>query len=285
MIKLSADELCYVAPVSLFGTKTKKLSEDSTDWSIHWQSLDKYLAQESEQIRLKCHFTEELRTHGKTDLPRYESIKKAKKLHSDNCSKQSKIRQIFGADSPYHPNQLVARRHLPAAGLCEQEIMYKLACKISDLQTLQRRKKLAMDPFDFLRWRIHLKLAKHHFLEPARNGRMAIRAIIRQLCEKEHDRNKYHDPTMRKAARAAAWYEGRLGSYKDGKETKPSSKPRVPYRPNHGRPIPIQSLKVEQNSVRRKEEVLAKRRARLKEFADRPSAYCGVNKFRQSKKK
>ena len=122
-MKLSADALSYVAPQSLFGTKINKLSENSTDWGIHWLSLDKYLAQESEQIRLKCHFTEELQRHGKADLPRYESIKKAKKLHSDNCSKQSKIRQIFGPDSPYHPNQLVARKHLPAAGLCEQEIM------------------------------------------------------------------------------------------------------------------------------------------------------------------
>lgn len=284
-MKLSANARYYVAPQSLFGLGVKKLREDSTDWSIQWKSLDKYLAQESEQIRLKCHFTEELQTHGKADLPRYESIKKAKKLHSDNCSKQTKIRQIFGPDSPYHPNQLVARKHLPAAGLCDQEIMYKLACKISDLQTLQKQKHLAMDPFDYLRWRIHLKFVKHRYVGPARNGSAAIKAIIRQLCEKQSETNRYHDHVMRKAARAAAWFEGRLGSYKDEKKAKLSCKPSLPYRPNHGRPLPLDSLKGEQEHVTRKDEVLAKRHARHKKFADRPFAYGGVNRFRQVKKK
>ncbi|KAM3527275.1 hypothetical protein MY4038_006434 [Beauveria bassiana] len=103
------------------------------------------------------------------------------KTASDDCSKYAKIREIFGHGiGKYHPNQLVAKKYMPADGLCEKELLYKFALKISNLQELYRMKKLTMDPYDFYRWAIckNLKSDLHSALD---NSRKMLKGIIRTM--------------------------------------------------------------------------------------------------------
>lgn len=110
-----------------------------------------------------------------------DRLNKLLKTASDDCSKYAKIREIFGNSiGKYHPNQLVAKKHMPADGLCEKELLYKLALKISNLQELFQMKKLTMDPYDFYRWAI-CKNLNSDLLSVLYNSRKLLKGIIRTM--------------------------------------------------------------------------------------------------------
>jgi hypothetical protein len=152
VFQFNENQTVYISPPVLRGTPVKRITESSSYWQPDWLSLDKYLAAEANEIKLKEQTGRRVASQGITS--KTDPLKREHKLHMDNCSKHIKIREIFGPDSAYHPNQLVAKRHLPVAGLCEQEIMYKMACKVSDLQVLHKNGELAMDPFEFYRFQV-----------------------------------------------------------------------------------------------------------------------------------
>ncbi|OAA53136.1 subunit IV of cytochrome c oxidase [Cordyceps fumosorosea ARSEF 2679] len=138
-----------------------------------WLSLDKLLLAEqgAHQKKMKYRAQAEALKIPKTD--RNNNIRRKEKVASDDCSKYGKIREIFGnGNGNYHPNQLVAKRYLPAQGLCEKELLYKLALKISNLQKLYQKKKLVMNPYDFYRWAIcrNMKSDPHNALHNSRNS-------------------------------------------------------------------------------------------------------------------
>ncbi|RFU79384.1 hypothetical protein TARUN_2839 [Trichoderma arundinaceum] len=156
---------------------------------------------------------EEAQERLKTD-PTDKGAKMALKRHSDNSSKFIKIREIFGEDSRYHPNQIIGKAYLPRGGLCQKEPMYRLACKISDLQHLHRTGELAMDPFDFIRWRI-LKKAASLLPKPGDNPKEFLRSLIYRLSDDSDDGKSkvYQDSVMRQAVLLSAQQRNQLGSY------------------------------------------------------------------------
>ncbi|KIE01637.1 subunit IV of cytochrome c oxidase, partial [Metarhizium majus ARSEF 297] len=129
-------------------------------------------------------------------------------------SKHVKIREIFGLHSPYHPNQLVAKQHLPPEGLCRKELMYRVACKISDLKVLNDQGILAMDAWDFIRWRIGRKLEEQLGL-PGQSGQRFVSTLIYKLCdESKCGSTGYEDSVMRQAVLISAQYQNRIASFK-----------------------------------------------------------------------
>lgn len=146
--------------------------------------------------------------------PNNTDLRKRAKFHQDNVSKHVKIREIFGLHSPYHPNQLVAKQHLPPEGLCRKDLMYRVACKISDLKVLNARGILAMDAWDFIRWRIGRKLEEQLAL-PGQSGRHFVRTLIYKLCdESKCGFTGYEDSVMRQAVLVSAQYQNRIASFK-----------------------------------------------------------------------
>lgn len=89
-----------------------KISEDSPYWVAAWESLNAFLAKEGEEETLK----QQYRVRHNLD-PDNKLVQRRGKFHQDNMSKYHKIREIFGPDSDYHPNQLAAKHHLPRLGL------------------------------------------------------------------------------------------------------------------------------------------------------------------------
>ncbi|OAA40964.1 hypothetical protein NOR_05546 [Metarhizium rileyi] len=199
----------YTAPDSLRGVPIEKIDESSMYWDSSWDSLNDFLAYEDEERSLK----ETYRVMREAE-PDNMAIRKKVKFHQDNTSKHVKIREIFGPHSPYHPNQLVAKQHLPLRGLCQKEIMYRVACKISDLELLHDRGILTMNAWDFIRWRIGLKIAER-LEHPGQNGREFVRTVIYKLCDESRcGFAGYGDPVMRQAVLISAQYQGRLASFK-----------------------------------------------------------------------
>lgn len=217
--EVNEDTKLYFRPQCLRGTSTARLTESSPEWDHKWASLDAYIANEADEEQRKADAKHELDMHPTKDVTR-KRLKEMYKLHQDNCSKQIKIREIFGANSPspYHPNQLVASQHLPLQGLCQQELLYKLACKISDMQDLHKLGFLTMDPYDFVRWRINRTLADRlpNVVAPgARFTTGIIRALGDPNVTKSGLRRGKVDAVFREAVILAAAHGGRLGSFKE----------------------------------------------------------------------
>ncbi|KAI1032979.1 hypothetical protein LB504_006610 [Fusarium proliferatum] len=273
--RISPDGQKYISPQCLLGTPVPKITEDSDYWMPRWRSLESYLAQEDSEEKRKRDSKERLRLD-----PHNKDLAKTHKLHMDNVSKQRKIREIFGHDSPYHPNQLVSKHHLPTNGLCEQELMYKLACKVSDLRVLHHKGELAMDPWDFLRWRIAKKI-QSNFTMSAPSGRDIIKRIIFSICEDSSSKSAskdYEDPKLRAAIIRSAGYQGRLASFcKPGDKnritkikTKATGIGRTTQRRSKADPVP---------SARNREPALSRSDKRQTRSAQ-PSTYGGVNAYR-----
>lgn len=210
--ELTGDGRSYIFPVSLRGVPTDKIDESSNYWKQSWDSLEEFLSKESSEVINKENYRDLAKKN-----PLNKEFKDRAKLHQDNVSKHIKIREMFGPNGAYHPNQLVAEKYLPRGGLCQRELMYKLAVKVSDLRVLRERGFLQMDPFDFLRWRVSLQIGK-----PTNFGRRAdamVRPIINQLFEyHEGEKTKeFEDPILREAVLKSAKLQGRENSFKEFK--------------------------------------------------------------------
>lgn len=273
-----------MAPDSLRGVPVERISETSSYWEQTWSSLDAFIAQEPEEKRLK-----EIYHARRLAEPGNQSIQSKAKLHQDNMSKHVKIREVFGANTPYHPNQLVAKKHIPSEGLCQKELMYRVACKISDLKVLNDQGVLAMDAWDFIRWRISRKLTEK-LDHPGLNGKNFVRTIIYKLCdEPKNDNTGYADPVMREAVLFSARYQNRIANFKtDGskacapraKSTRPTKRTRQVNRVRRSRLRT--NLSTEQaDTARREEERQAERRERRAQLEAQSGSYQGVNAFRQ----
>lgn len=268
----------YTAPDSLRGVPIERIKETGAYWERTWDSLDAFIAHEDEERSLKEQY------QARRDAePNNVTIQKRAKFHQDNMSKHFKIREIFGDHSPYHPNQLVAKRHLPVEGLCQKELMYRVACKISDLKILNEKGSLAMDAWDFIRWRIGLKIAEriNHLGE---NGKRFVRTIIYKLCDEDKQATSggYEDSIMRQAVLISARYQNRISSFK----TKGTAEPGGSQPPFTGKHRVRRSRHRSNNTqhettVATRQEERQERRARL---AAQTGSYQGVNAFRAMQK-
>ncbi|KAL7815599.1 hypothetical protein V8C26DRAFT_435755 [Trichoderma gracile] len=196
--KLSADGRTFLEPLLLRGTPNPS-----------WDSLVEFLDRqepESEKKREVAYLSQL--------NPRDKALRASLKRYRDNSSKFKKIREIFGEHSRYHPNQLFAKEYLPEGGLCQMEQMYRVACKISDLKHLHRTGALAMDPFDFIRWRL-IKKAASFMRNPGDNPKTSIRTLVYKLCDDSVGvlSRPYQDSVMRHAVLMSAAQRNHLSAY------------------------------------------------------------------------
>ncbi|KAL7802075.1 hypothetical protein V8C44DRAFT_353628 [Trichoderma aethiopicum] len=196
--KISPDGRTYLEPLMLRGTPNPS-----------WDSLVDFLDRQEPESEKKSEVAYLSRLN-----PRDKALRASLKRLRDNSSKFKKIREVFGEHSRYHPNQLLSKDYLPPGGLCQKEPMYRLACKISDLKHLHRTGALAMDPFDFIRWRI-IKKAASFMPNPGDNPKHSIRTMVYKLCDDSIDvlSRPYQDSVMRHAVLMSAAQRNHLGAY------------------------------------------------------------------------
>ncbi|KAF5676787.1 acyl thioesterase ii [Fusarium heterosporum] len=269
--QLTPDGETYTSPQCLNGTPVQKITEKCDYWNFGWNSLDVYLAQEKGEEESK---EEAYRRH---KLDSSKGNWHILKTHTDNISKHRRIRDIFGPDSAYHPNQLVSKHHLPYDGLCQKELMYRMACKVADLRILRDKGELAMDPWDFFRWRISLKLQSCLDFS-AQSGRDFVKTLVYKLCEDSgpySTSKKYEDPLLRQAIIRSAGYQNRAASFgKIGEQKKNEHKKTA----NGSKVRP--RIKVEPPlSLSNPEKAIARIKRRQKKEMQLPT-YQGVNAYR-----
>ncbi|EGX93880.1 subunit IV of cytochrome c oxidase [Cordyceps militaris CM01] len=189
----SQDGKTYQEPFAVRGVPIERIEESSPYWQPSWSSLEELLLKEEVAQQKKAEYRAQAEALGVPKTDKKHKLRKEEKTASDDCSKYAKIREIFGnGNGKYHPNQLVAKKYMPPKGLCEKELLYKLALKISNLQELFQKKKLSMDPYDFYRWTIckNLKTDLHNALNNSHNG---LTGLIRTM----GDDGKHADPVFR----------------------------------------------------------------------------------------
>ena len=288
--ELSEDGHTYVRPASLFGVPVTKITEGDTYWKSNWLSLDSYLAkeQEEEEAKDRSRIQKELN-------PNNKGLCDDAKRHQDNVSKHRKIREMFG-ETNIHPNQLIAKRYLPDEGLCEQEVMYTLGCKLSDFHVLHTKGYLTMEPWDFVRWRVgRLFLQRRPFLSG--NHRTSLRTTIFNIGAQNSE-----DPLFRQAVRRSAALQNRSGSYGskskarsylvNGEDNSGSniaaqsslqSRLSRPGRLRGARTMALTAEEREQRERRDRESRLERRAERERKRPPRPSTgYTGVNNFKKA---
>ena len=281
--ELSQDGLTYTKPASLRGTPVQRIQEGSASeyWNPQWLSLNDYLAQESreEELKRECKYRSSLD-------PSNKKLKDDAKRHQDNVSKQRKIREVFGGQQPYHPNQVVSKRYLPDLGLCDQETMYHLGCKISDFHFLANKGLMNMDPWDFVRWRIGHVLMERIKAGLPGAGRSEVKSVIHKIGGQGSE-----DPLFRQAVLYSARLQGRLNSYGSKKKQRPYlvngksqlGKNSLGRSRGTGSRLSRQSVELVSRAPvperEREEKLRRERRVRLAQQSS--GGYQGVNSYRQ----
>ncbi|OAR00321.1 hypothetical protein LLEC1_01015 [Akanthomyces lecanii] len=263
---LSADGKTYQEPIAVRGVPEKG-----------WLSLDKLLLAEKVAQEKKHYYRAQAPAFGIPKTDRNHKFRRQEKVASDDCSKYAKIREIFGqGHGKYHPNQLVAKKYMPAQGLCEKELLYKFALKISNLQQLYQKKKLAMDPYDFYRWVICKKL-KSDLQNALSNSRNSLSALIRSL----GDDGGQSDPVFRAIVLYWASLTGkdnRFGGHKKPSRlrTQPSKLSMPDRETSHAEVSPGG-----RDLARRLSRLELRKKRRRK--TNQPPVYSGVNAHRAEK--
>ncbi|KAK7423589.1 hypothetical protein QQX98_001047 [Neonectria punicea] len=191
----------YIGPSALGGVPVDKIDETGPYWDQSWQSLEEFLAREPVEEELKENYHERLRR-----LPGDKALAAKAKFHMDNVSKHRKVREIFGNGSPYHPNQLASKHHIPHGGLCHKEIMYKLACK----RIVRKAQALVGASWE--------------------STRDVIKTVIYRICDDSGNEQaqKYEDRLLRMAVLRSAQYRDKLANYGSKNVTKPSFSTKKP---------------------------------------------------------
>ncbi|KAK7427236.1 hypothetical protein QQZ08_006172 [Neonectria magnoliae] len=265
----------YIGPSALGGVPVDKIDETGPYWDQSWQSLEEFLAREPIEEELKENYHERLRR-----LPGDKVLAAKAKFHMDNVSKHRKVREIFGNGSPYHPNQLASKHHLPHGGLCHKEIMYRLACKVSDLRELHNRRELRI-----------VRKAQALVGASWESTRDVIKTVIYRICDDSGNEQaqKYEDRLLRMAVLRSAQYRDKLANYGSKNVIKPSfstkkpstriqkttSRPQQPVRHEHPRHEQSRHEQPRPSSQLQRER---------RERSASTIGYTGVNGFRQEQR-
>ncbi|UKZ78915.1 hypothetical protein TrVFT333_006662 [Trichoderma virens FT-333] len=251
---LPSDEVKLRAVLKTPYDRVYRLSPDGSTFlepESSWDSLDRYLEGQAPEAVMKDEAHKRLLLN-----PNDKTLKDAHKHYSDNSSKFKKIREIFGEGSKYHPNQLIAKQG-----------------------------ELAMDPFDFIRWRI-IKKAGSLLEKPGDTPKNFIRTVVYKLCDPDSQAagaKVYHDSVMRQAVLLSAAQRNHLGNYgSKGKHRKNSATQQrpLPYR----EAVPRQRARLSRDDVVDNRPEASRALARPVQRRARPAAgppiYAGVNAFR-----
>ncbi len=164
---------------------------------------------------------------------------------------------------------------MPAQGLCEKELLYKFALKISNLQELYLKKKLVMDPYEFYRWVIckSLRSDLHNALSNSRNS---LSGIIRSM----GDDSDQADPVFRTIVlywASLTGNENKFGKHKKTGSRSQAIAPKLSAAPREGSHT---SSRLGGRDLALRISRLEMRRRKRRDQTSRPQVYAGVNAHR-----
>ncbi|WYZ39698.1 hypothetical protein EsH8_IV_000039 [Colletotrichum jinshuiense] len=200
----SDDGKTFNSPAMLRGVPVLPISEDDPYWKSHWIKFGD--AVNEDRVEREYQHDVELRRQpaqpGTPSAEEKEDAEKEFKRYQRKMNEARVIRKWFHPGRTAHPNQLMAKEHLPETGLCVSHVLYKICNILSRLNALYERGELGMPPLYFLLWRMSVSLD--------RQPHTAIKTFCRVIINEDHPA---YDDILRRAEVRGAQHMGDYNFY------------------------------------------------------------------------
>ncbi|KAK2001418.1 hypothetical protein LX36DRAFT_350584 [Colletotrichum falcatum] len=200
---ISDDGKTYVNPVMLRGVPIQPISESDEYWETTWTKFNDAI----DENRVQREYQQELDTRHEltqqgTPLAEDQDLDKVFKRYQRKLNQARVVRKWFRPGSTVHPNQIMAKHHLPDTGLCIAHVLYKVCNILGRLNALHERGELGMPPLYFLMWRMSVSLD--------RQPRTHMKTFWRVITDQDH---VAYDEVLRKAEIRGAQHVGDYNFY------------------------------------------------------------------------
>ncbi|KAK2062747.1 hypothetical protein LY76DRAFT_589110 [Colletotrichum caudatum] len=200
---ISDDGKTYVNPAMLQGVPIEPINEGDEYWETSWIKFNDAI----DEDRVEREYQQELAAwhelvHQRNHLAEDRDLEKGFKRYQRHLNQARVIRKWFRPGSTVHPNQIMAKHHLPDTGLCIAHVLYKICNILGRLDALHERGELGMPPLHFLMWRMSVSLD--------RQPRTHMRTFWRVIVDADH---VAYDEVLRKAEIRGAQHVGDYNFY------------------------------------------------------------------------
>ncbi|KZL76013.1 acyl-CoA thioesterase II [Colletotrichum tofieldiae] len=200
---ISDDGKTYVNPAMLRGVPIEPINEDGEYWEMTWIKFKDAI----DEDRIEREYQQELhawhqRAQEGTPSEKDEDPEKGFKRYQRNLNQAKVIKKWFRPGNTVHPNQIMAKHHLPDTGLCIVHVLYKICNILGRLGALHERGELGMPPLYFLMWRMSVSLD--------RQPRTHMKTFWRVIIDEDHIA---YDEVLRKAEIRGAQHVGEYNFY------------------------------------------------------------------------
>ncbi|KAK1597041.1 uncharacterized protein LY79DRAFT_541973 [Colletotrichum navitas] len=200
---ISDDGKTYVNPAMLRGVPVEPINESDKYWEATWVKFNEAI----DEDRVEREYRQELDAWHKLTqqgdpLAEEQDLERGFKRYQRNLNQARVIKKWFRPGSTVHPNQIMAKHHLPDMGLCIAHVLYKICNILTHLGALHERGELRMPPLYFLMWRMSVSLD--------RQPRTHMKSFWRVIIDEDH---VAYDEVLRKAEIRGAQHMGDYNFY------------------------------------------------------------------------
>ncbi|KZL83421.1 acyl- thioesterase ii [Colletotrichum incanum] len=200
---ISDDGKTYINPAMLRGVPIEPIDEDDGYWEMTWIKFKDAI----DEDQIEREYQQELdawrqRAREETPSAEDEDSEKEFKRYQRNLNQAKVIKKWFRPGNTVHPNQIMAKHHLPDTGLCIVHVLYKICNILVRLSALHERGELGMPPLYFLMWRMSVSLD--------RQPRTHMKTFWRVIIDEDHIA---YDEVLRKAEIRGAQHVGDYNFY------------------------------------------------------------------------
>ncbi|OHW98529.1 hypothetical protein CSPAE12_02755 [Colletotrichum incanum] len=224
---ISDDGKTYINPAMLRGVPIEPIDEDDGYWEMTWIKFKDAI----DEDQIEREYQQELdawrqRAREETPSAEDEDSEKEFKRYQRNLNQAKVIKKWFRPGNTVHPNQIMAKHHLPDTGLCIVHVLYKICNILVRLSALHERGELGMPPLYFLMWRMSVSLD--------RQPRTHMKTFWRVIIDEDHIA---YDEVLRKAEIRGAQHVGDYNFYnrrwkKVGERKTPATVDKLPQNDN-----------------------------------------------------
>ncbi|EXF78552.1 hypothetical protein CFIO01_11016 [Colletotrichum fioriniae PJ7] len=158
---ISEDGETYTNPPMLRGVPVAPISETGSYWSPMWKKFAEAVNEEKAEREYQEYLFIRHQRMLQGPLPASEDDPEHVFKRYQRSLRQAKVtKQWFNPGRTIHPNQLMAKEHLPETGICDNYVLYKICNILSRINAMYERGELGMPPMHFLMWRMSVSLER-----------------------------------------------------------------------------------------------------------------------------
>ncbi|KAK1726311.1 LOW QUALITY PROTEIN: uncharacterized protein BDZ83DRAFT_718528 [Colletotrichum acutatum] len=200
---ISEDGKTYTNPPMLRGVPVAPISETGSYWNPLWKKFAEAVNEEKVEREYQEYLLIRHQRMLQGPLPASEDDPEHVFKRYQRSLRQAKVtKQWFSPGHTIHPNQLMAKEHLPETGICDNYVLYKICNILSRINAMYERGEVGMPPMHFLMWRMSVSLERFPH-DP-------MKSFWRVMVDKNH--NAY-DSILRQAEIRGAQHTGDYNFY------------------------------------------------------------------------